>query len=251
MNILIIEDENNTAELLKEFIEESEHCIVVNICQSIENSVRFLTKHQSKIDLIFMDIHLADGECFEIFNQIEIEKPIVFCTAYDEYMLDAFNNNGIGYILKPFQQKDIDLVISKINLIKSSFRDINNLLQETNSDQKSFQKSFIVRSREKMIPLLVNDIAFVHLENEIVYVTKFDGNQFAIFKTINEIETAINPHNFFRINRQMIINRLAIKDFEPFFNRKVVVNLTIPIEKKPIVSRLKVTPFIEWVESPK
>lgn len=251
MNILIVEDENETAELLKEFIEENEQCLVVNICQSIESTVKYLTKNQSKLDLIFMDILLADGESFEIFNQIEVTKPVVFCTAFNEYMLKAFENNGIGYILKPFQQKNIDKVLSKIGLIKSSFGNINTIIKETSSTQKSYQKSFIVRSREKMIPLEVEQIAFILLEDEIVYAYEFNGNRSAIFKTINEIESAIDPDSFFRINRQMVINRKAIKDIEPYFNRKVIANLIISVKKKPIVSRLKVTPFKNWIENPK
>jgi two-component system, LytTR family, response regulator LytT len=251
MNILIIEDENKTAELLKEFIEENEHCLVVNICQSIENTVKYLTKNQSKLDLIFMDIQLADGESFEIFNQIEVTKPVVFCTAFDKYMLKAFKNNGIGYILKPFQQKDIDIAISKVALIKSSFSNIGNLVQETNPTQKSYQNSFIVRFREKMIPLAVEDIALFQLENEVVYAYEFNGKRSAIFKTINEIENAIDPKIYFRINRQMIINRKAIKNIEPFFNRKIIVNLTVLVKNKPIVSRLKVTPFKKWIENPR
>ncbi len=251
MNILIVEDENKTAELLKEFIEENEECLVVDICQSIENTVKYLTRNQSKLDLIFMDIQLADGECFEVFDQIEVTKPVVFCTAFDEFMLKAFKSNGIDYILKPFQQKDVEAAISKMGLIKSSFNDIDKCIQETTPTKKSYQNSFIVRSREKMIPLAVENIAFIHLEHEVVYAHEFNGNRSAIFKTINEIEDAISPENFFRINRQMIINRQAIKDIEPFFNRKVIVNLTIPVTKKPIVSRLKVTSFLEWVENPK
>jgi len=249
MNILIIEDENQTAELLKEFIEENEHCLVVNVCQSIESAVKYLTKNQSKLDLIFMDIQVADGESFEIFNQIEVIKPVVFCTAFNDHMLKAFENNGIGYILKPFQQKNIDKVLSKIDLIKSSFTNINSIIQEPNLVQKSYQKSFIVRSREKMIPLSIENIAFIQLEDEIVYAYKFNGNRAAIFKTINEIENAINPDSFFRINRQMIVNRKAIKHIEPYFNRKVIVNLVISVKNKPIVSRLKVTPFKRWVEN--
>jgi len=251
MNILIVEDENQTADLLQEFIEENEQCLVVNISQSIEDTVRYLTKNQSKLDLIFMDIQLADGESFEIFNQIEVTKPVVFCTAFDTYTLKAFKSNGIDYILKPFQQKDINTAISKVELIKSSFNDINKILQHKPTIQKNYQTSFIVRSREKMIPLSVESIAFINLEHEVVNVYDSHGNKSAIFKTINEIEKVIPPEYFFRINRQMIVNRKAIKDIEPFFNRKVIVNLIFPVKKKPIVSRLKVTPFLEWVENPK
>lgn len=250
MNILIIEDENKTAALLKGMIEEHDNCLVVNTCQSISSAVSYLQKNQAKLDLIFMDIQLADGESFEIFEQIAITKPVIFCTAFDDFMLKAFKNNGIDYILKPFQQNDIDAAIHKVALIKSSFGNIPEIARTEITPQKSFQNSFIVRFREKMIPILVEDIAFIYLENETPHVYTFHGEQSAIFKTMDEIEHVINPNQFFRINRQMIVNRKAIKDIEPYFNRKVIVNLSIPVKDKLVVSRLKVSPFKDWIEKP-
>lgn len=250
MNILIIEDENKTAALLKKMIEEHDNCLVVNTCQSISNSVKYLQKNQAKLDLIFMDIQLADGESFEIFQQIEVNKPVIFCTAFNDFMLKAFKSNGIDYILKPFQQKDIDAAIHKVDIIKSSFQSIPQIFPQETPSKKTFQNSFIVRFREKMIPILVEDIAFIYLENETPHVYTFHGEQSAIFKTMDEIESAIDPNQFFRINRQMIVNRKAIKDIEPYFNRKVIVNLTIAAKDKLIVSRLKVSPFKEWIEKP-
>jgi response regulator of citrate/malate metabolism len=118
MNVLIIEDENKTAQLLKEMIENHNDYLVVNICQSITSSVAYLKINQEKLDLIFMDIQLSDGESFEIFNLIEITKPVIFCTAFDDFMLKAFKNKGIDYILKPFQQKDIDVALNKLISLK-------------------------------------------------------------------------------------------------------------------------------------
>ncbi|MEA5139035.1 LytR/AlgR family response regulator transcription factor [Arcicella rigui] len=250
MNILIIEDENKTASLLKEMIEEQEHCLVVNICQSISSSVQYLTKNQEKIDLIFMDILLADGESFEIFKQITVTKPVIFCTAYDNYMLKAFKNNGIDYILKPFQQKDINAALDKIGFIKLSLSKINDLLEVRQTKPKTYQQAFIVESREKLIPVFVADIAIFILKNEHVYAIQFNGEKVSIFKPLDEIELSINPSIFFRINRQMIVNRKAIKDIEPFFNRKVIINLTVESAEKIIVSRLRVSDFKKWIENP-
>ena len=250
MNILIIEDENKTASLLKEMIEEQEHCLVVNICQSISSSVQYLNKNQEKIDLIFMDILLADGESFEIFKQTNVTKPVIFCTAYNSYMLKAFKNNGIDYILKPFQQKDINDALEKLNVIKISLSKINDLLDARQTKSKTYQQAFIVEFREKMIPILVSDIAFFMLKNENVYALQFNGEKVAISKSLDEIELLIDPNTFFRVNRQMIVNRIAIKDIEPFFSRKVIINLRIDISEKIIVSRLKVSDFKKWIENP-
>ncbi len=250
MNVLIIEDENKTAQLLKEMIENHNDYLVVNICQSITSSVAYLKKNQEKLDLLFMDIQLSDGESFEIFNLIEVTKPVIFCTAFDDFMLKAFKNKGIDYILKPFQQKDVDAALKKVDFIKNTFTpSITARLKEI---QKSptFQTSFIVQQKEKMIPLSVTSIAFIFIEYDIVYALTFDNIKSAIFKSLDEIETAINPQDFFRINRQMIVHRNAVKDIVPYFNRKIIVNLTINNKDKAIVSRLKVTPFKDWLEKP-
>ena len=120
MNILVIEDESKTAYLLKEMIENNADYLVVQICQSIKSSVSYLKKNQQKLDLIFMDVQLSDGESFEIFDLIDVKKPVIFCTAFDSYLLKAFKNKGVDYILKPFQQKDVELALNKVNFIKSA-----------------------------------------------------------------------------------------------------------------------------------
>ena len=251
MNILIIEDEKNTADLLKEFIEQHPRYLVANICDSIEDSINYLQKNHDKLDLIFMDIQLADGDSFEIFEQIEVTIPVVFCTAYDSFTLKAFKNNGIDYILKPVKEHDIEQAIAKIEQLKSSFgtNPISQIKDLLFKDQ-AYQTSFLVRFRDKMYPVLVSDIAFAYSHNEVVYLFKFNGEKHIVSKTLDGIENVVSPQQFFRINRQMIVNRKAINDIETYFNRKVVAHLCIEPPEKAIVSRLKVTPFLSWVEKP-
>lgn len=249
MNILIIEDEKDTAVLLKEFIEQHPQYLVTNICDSIEDSVNYLQKNQAKLDLIFMDIQLADGESFEIFEQIEVTIPVVFCTAYDSFTLKAFKNNGIDYILKPVKEYDIEQAIAKIEQLKNKF--VSNPITQIKdllSKDQAYQTSFLVRFRDKMYPVLVSDIAFAYLDNGVVYLFNFKGEKHIILKTLDEIENVVSPQQFFRINRQMIINRDAVKEIESYFNRKVVARLSIDTPEKAIVSRLKVPLFLSWVE---
>jgi two-component system, LytTR family, response regulator LytT len=252
MNILIIEDEKKTAALLRDIIEKHEDKLVVNVCEGIDDSVAYLLKNQLKLDLIFMDIQLSDGLSFEIFNRLKITIPVVFCTAYDDYMLTAFKNNGIYYILKPFREKDIELAFEKITQLKTTFSNPDTPLDLENFFVKEpvLQTCFLVRYREKMLPIQVRDIAFIFFVDETVFLYNFSGEKFIIAKTMEQLENAISPRQFYRVNRQMIINRKIIKDIEPYFNRKVVVHLTIPFSDKVIVSRLKVSPFLEWIESP-
>jgi two-component system, LytTR family, response regulator LytT len=251
MKILIVEDEQKTALLLKEFIEWHPTYNVVAICDSIESAVSYLRQHQQDLDVVFMDIQLSDGQSFEIFDKIAVNLPVVFCTSYDEYTLKAFKNQGIDFILKPFNETDIRQTIAKVEDLKGRFinhayQNLN--LQEIKPEKKDYQTSFLIRYREKIYPISVSDIAFIYLENEIVYLSNFKGEKNPVFKTLDEIENAVSPDQFYRINRQMLINRKAIKEIETYFNQRVVVHLTVPTPEKALVPRLKVTSFLSWVE---
>lgn len=251
MKVLIIEDEHKTALLLKEFIEWHQSYSVEAICDSVETAAEYLRHNQQNLDVIFMDIQLSDGQCFEIFDKISITLPIVFCTSYDEYTFKAFKHHGIDFIVKPFSAMDIRQTIAKVEALKGSFSSstIDNAnIKELITEKKSYQTSFLIRFREKIYPVQVVDIAFVYLENEVVYLYTFKGEKHPIFKTLDDIEKAISPEQFYRINRQMIINRKAVKEIEPHFNQKVVVKLIIPTPEQNLVSRLKVTPFLSWIE---
>lgn len=249
MKILIVEDEQKTALLLKEFIEWHPTYSVVAICDSIETSVNYLRQHQQDLDVVFMDIQLSDGQSFEIFDKISVNLPVVFCTSYNEFTLKAFKNQGIDYILKPFDATDIRKTIAKVEALKGNFREHTaNSLKEVLVEKPTYQTSFLIRFREKIYPVLVSDIAFVYLENETAYLYSLKGEKHPIFKTLDDIENLISPDQFYRISRQMIINRKAIKEIEPYFNQRLVVHLTVPTPEKALVVRLKVAPFLSWVE---
>ena len=249
MNVLVVEDETYTAELLKEIIENNSNFLVINITKSIVDTVRFLSKHQDKIDLMFLDIQLEDGYCFEIFKHIDVTVPVIFCTAYDEYTLNAIKNNGIEYILKPFQEKEIDEALKKFKKLVGHIQNkgINSLIMPTQTH--SYQERFLTQIREKSIVIYTKDVAVFYIENEIVYMFTFDGNKYPLFKNMEYVEVACNPQSFFRINRQMIVNRNAVVSMQPYFNRKVFVQIKVSIPEKPIVSRLKVSSFKKWLET--
>lgn len=251
MKVLIVEDEQKTALMLKEFIEWHATYTVVNICDSVESTVNYLRQHQQELDVVFMDIELSDGQCFEIFDKISVNLPVIFCTSYNEFVLKAFKNRGIDYILKPFNQDDIRQTIAKVEALKGNFAhhaSITANLKEVLVQKPTYQTSFLIRFREKIYPVSVADIAFVYLENETAYLYNFKGEKHPVFKTLDDIENALSPDQFYRINRQMLINRKAIKEIEQYFNQRIVVHLTVPIPEKPLVPRLKVAPFLSWVE---
>ena len=249
MKILIVEDEQKTALLLKEFIEWHPTYSVESICDSVETAVNYLRQHQQDLDVVFMDIQLSDGQSFEIFDKISVNLPVVFCTSYNEFTLKAFKNQGIDYILKPFDAMDIRQTIAKVEALKGNFRQHTaNTLKEVLTQKPTYQTSFLIRFREKIYPVLVADIAFVYLENETAYLYNFKGEKHPIFKTLDEIENAVSPDQFYRVSRQMIINRKAIKEIEPYFNQRLVVHLTVPTPEKALVPRLKVSSFLNWIE---
>ncbi len=250
MNILIVEDEPRTARLLREFIlAYDDSNSVLEICDSVESTVHFLQTTAHRIDLLFMDIRLADGNSFDIFQKVPIHIPVIFCTAYEDHLMEAFKSNGIDYILKPFHEKDIEQAFRKLDQIRQSLLLAPSLpfrIEQALANRS--QSSFLVKFREKMYPVAVRDIAAVALENEVVYLYTFSKEKHAVFRPIDDIEAALDPQTFFRVNRQMILNRDAILEMEPFFNRRVIVTLKVPTADRPLVSRLKVTPFLEWVE---
>lgn len=249
MNVLIVEDESHTALLLQEIIEQDSDFIVVEKLESVVESVQYLSKHQKNLDLLFFDIQLADGHSFEIFKHIDVIVPVIFCTAYDEYAMNAIKNNGIDYILKPIKGEEIHKALNKYkNLITNLQSNIPLPINFETKESKPYQQSFLTQHREKTLIVKGEDIALFSIQNEMVYLYKFDGKKLPLFKKLDFIETVCDPYQFFRINRQMLVNRKAIVSFEPYFNRKIVIELQISTAEKVIVSRLKVTKFKAWLK---
>ncbi len=252
MKILIIEDEPHNAQILSEIIVQLKpNSTILKSIESIEQAVYYLTDQNNTPDLIFADIQLADGLSFEIFSKIKIKCPIIFCTAYDQYTLQAFKTNGIEYILKPVKEEDIEAAFIKYETLKESLKpdnDIVSLLKQTFSQKDNYKTSILVNYKDSFIPIGVNKIAFFIVENEILYIQTLDNQRYHVFKTMSEIESSIDPSLFFKINRQVLLNKNAIKEVQPYFNRKVVIKTDVRIKEQLIVSRLKVTEFMNWIE---
>jgi len=250
MNVLIVEDEPHTASLLQEIIEQDDDFIVTEKLESVAETVQYLSKYQKNLDLLFFDIQLADGQSFEIFKHVDVVAPIVFCTAYDEYTLQAIKNNGIDYVLKPFKEEEIHKALQKYKRLIATLQERNMAPVYFQPDKtKPYQQSFLTQYREKSLVKRVEEIALFHIKSETVYLYTFTGEKFSLFKKLDYIESVCDPNHFFRINRQMLVNREAVISFEPYFNRKIVLQLKIKTADKAIVSRLKVTSFKEWLES--
>ncbi len=248
MRILIIEDEKLTANDLVFSIQEVRpNFTVIKILASVKSAITFL-KTEPAIDLIFSDIQLTDGLSFEIFKAIEIDAPIIFCTAYDEYALNAFDVNGIAYLLKPFTTEAIKIAIEKFEkLTQQKDNKLTQLLQYMEQSNKpKASPSLLVYQGEKIIPVPFNDIALMYLKNGIVKLHTFDNQIFIASETLEELEK-INDTNFFRVNRQYLVHQKAIKNAAKYFNRRLVLHLHIRFDEKIIISKEKAPVFLDWL----
>jgi two-component system LytT family response regulator len=250
MKTIIIEDEIIAAETLKSLITAIEKDIEVEvILQSIEESVEWIETHPSP-DLVFMDVHLADGSAFMIFDNVEIKCPVIFTTAYDEYALKAFEVNSIDYILKPINRAALEKAISKYHKLNvnasPSQNTIEDLLDTLNRHNKSYKRYFLVPERDKLIPLAINDVYYICIDARVVKIVTSDNQSRYFDRTLDEIMNELDPAQFFRANRQYIISRSSIKDMSLWFGNKLSVNLKIPVNERIIISKARVKEFKQW-----
>lgn len=255
MNVVIIEDEPVIAENLKLILMDLDGFIsVLKVLSSVKSSVEWLKENQSSCDLLLMDIHLTDGLSFEIFNEVKSNIPIIFITAYDQYALEAFKVKGIDYILKPFDKTKIKQSIEKFkSLTQTESNTINSeslkhlidvVTSKTSSPNRS---SYLVYHQDKLIPLAVKDICWFYKSNLITYACTAANKRFVIDDTLDKIQSEISSVNFYRANRQFIVEKSAIENIAFYFNGRLIVNIQPKPDEKIIVSKAKATDFKNWL----
>jgi two-component system, LytTR family, response regulator LytT len=250
MKIVIIEDEQLTADDLAETILRIAPGVqIVAKLNSVKDSVSWFRKNEQP-DLIFSDIQLGDGLCFEIFRKQPISTPVIFCTAFDEYALAAFKAHGIDYILKPFDELTIANALKRYKELEEKFlgntRQIDKILQLFENRKNQKQGSVLVYHKDKILPVKTEDIALFYIENEITYLITFGQKNFTISKSLEELEE-ITGNVFYRANRQYLVNRKAVKEASQYFARKLSINLSIPFNETITVSKVKVPDFLNWL----
>lgn len=254
MNILIIEDEPGIVrDLSGLFLKIDPSINIIENLDSIESAVNFL-KENHQPDLVFMDIHLADGLSFEIFKQVHITCPVVFLTAYDEYAIEAFKVNSIDYILKPFTQADIEKSLKKFKELtkhfggqKEFYIKVEEVLKALKTE--TVKTTFLVSLSGKYFPITVNEIAYFYIDNGITYINTFTGKKHNIIYSLDEIEKKVDEKGFYRANRQFIINFNAVREIQHFFNRKLAVKLKVPVKETVVISKARSSDFLKWMES--
>jgi len=253
MNIIIIEDEFRAAKSLENLILGLKpNAKIIGVYDSIETSIDALSK-EMKPDLIFMDIHLSDGLSFEIFKQVEITCPVIFCTAFDQYMLDAFKSKGVDYILKPFSKEDIAEAFRKVEELKKHFQknelpELASLLQNMIQPKSNSKSNFLVFKNQKYTTVLTENIAYFFIHNEITHLMTFDKEQFQLSQTLGQVAELVSDKQFFRVNRQYLVNFKAIKEMKHYFQRKILVKLMIETPEQLFINKEKTHSFFTWLE---
>src|SRR5687767_5879589 len=256
MKVLIIEDEELAVKKLRKTLESVDSSAeVVGVADSIRSSVNWLEQNPSP-DLILMDIELADGQSFEIFNLIEVKSPVIFTTSYDEYALKAFKVNSVDYLLKPIQKDELEASISKFRSLQKVFNgrtseelQITTLVKELQQtlQHKEYRKRFLVKHMQKLVSIEVDRIAYFFSDDRLTFFKTTDDKKYVIDYTIDEIENMVDSHQFFRINRGFLVSVKSIDQINDYFGNRLKLNLKPGIEKEALVSREKVTPFKDWM----
>jgi two-component system, LytTR family, response regulator LytT len=221
---------------------------VLAILPGVAESVSWLKQYAGNCDLLFMDIRLNDGLSFDIFSQIEVTLPVVFITAYDDYALQAFKANGIDYILKPFDEAELKQALVKFNRLRSD--QYTQLLKIAEGMKAvTYKQSFLVHTRDKLIPVTVAQISWFYTANEIVYAGTTDNKQFIIDSTMEQLQQQLDPAQFFRANRQFIIQRKAVLEVDFYFNGRLAVKINPPAKEQILISKARVPEFKQWMNA--
>ena len=251
MLTIIIEDEKPAARLLQRKLEK-QNIIVDVMLHSVEESIAWFSNNEHP-DLIFLDIQLSDGLSFEIFEKVAIKSAIIFTTAYDEYALKAFKLNSIDYLLKPIDEDELEIAVTKFkaNLpkvetsLQLDFEQIKKMFQ--NPFDKNYKTRFTVKIGQQLKVILIEDIECFYSENKGTYIHTFDNRDYLIDSTLEVLEQELDPKNFFRISRKFIVPLKSIKEILLYSNSRLKIILPTYKDDEVIVSREKVQEFKTWI----
>ena len=254
MKALIIEDEKAAVRNLMALLGEVDPDIeVIDVLDSITDSVEWFQSHPMP-ELIFLDIHLADGSAFEIFGHVDISCPIIFTTAYDEYALKAFKVNSVDYLLKPIDADDIRKALDKLSRLQSTAVEKEAIdysaVMQALKRVEGYKTPFLITVKgEKLLPVSVDMILFFYIADGNVKAVMTDGKEYLFTQTLDELADSLDPALFFRINRQYLISRKAVQDIDLWFNGRLAINLIVPTLDRILVSKARVPDFKTWFTS--
>ena len=253
MKVLIAEDEKLAAERLQDLLQQcAPEAVVLDQVDSVTDAVSFLKKTKG-LDLLLLDIQLADGKSFEIFEKIDIDIPVIFTTAYDQYAIHAFKFHSIDYLLKPIQQDDLIQALRKLKKFSVPRGpepiDIQALKELLNKTHKSFKERFMIKTGNKLQYKLTSDIAYFFAEGkEAFLVTKNENRKFLIDQTLEDLELVLDPRQFFRISRKFVIHIDSIREIKGSVSTRMEVKLNQSCEHDLSVSRDRAQELKAWLD---
>ncbi len=257
MKILIVEDEELAVKKLKKTLfSVDEGAEVVGEADSISSTVNWLQQNTAP-DLILMDIELADGQSFEVFNQVQVKSPVIFITSYDEYALKAFKVNSVDYLLKPVQKEDLEVALNKYRDLKKMYKTdsaspqimIDDLVKELQHklQTKEFRKRFLVKHGQKLVSVEIDDIAYFFSDGRLNFFKTTDNKKYVVDYTMDELAEMLDPQKYYRISRSFYISVNSVAQIHDYFGNRLMLQLRPETEKEAIVSREKVTEFKTWL----
>lgn len=256
MNVLLVEDEELAAFRLTELLSKvAPQAQVVQTTASVEASVEYLQTNPA-LDLIFMDIELADGQSFEIFEQTSLAAPVIFTTSYDEYAIKAFKVNSIDYLLKPIKETELAASLQKYQRLNPQPEpspigavSIDALVQQLRQQTypKEYRRRFLVRHLSQWLPVDVSEIAYFQFEERVTLMRTLTGQKYALDYKLDELEAMLDPALFFRANRQFIVSVQAVQQIHPYFHHKLKLTIKPTPSEDVIVSRERATDFKVWM----
>ncbi|MBK8506602.1 MAG: response regulator transcription factor [Saprospiraceae bacterium] len=250
MKALIIEDEPHAASRLQKYVNEIDKNIeFLAVLESIDSAVAWFSE-QPAPDLVFMDIHLSDGNCFEIFDRVEVPSPIIFATAYDEYALRAFEQHSIDYILKPIKKKDLERALAKLDKYRTAPDDLDRSSGITDEDDApNGIRRFLIKVGPKINLIRLDDIAYFYSKDKITFAITKKGRRFPLNKSLEVLEQEVPDQEFFRINRKFIIHMDSIASMNSHTKGRVKIDLEPKAELESIVSTERSPHFKKWLLS--
>ena len=247
MKVLIIEDEQPAVNRLEKLIKEMDNSIeIIASLDSVEAVLDWAQKEEMP-DLLFLDIHLADGSAFEIFTRIKISKPIIFTTAYDQYAIQAFKVNAIDYLLKPIKKDELKTALEKYNTLQATTSfDYAKLAQQLQKEKSQRLKRFLIRVGQNLKTIEIKDVAYFYTENKITFLTTSEGKRYAVDYSLDKLEEDLDNEIFFRVNRQFIVRVSSIAKMVTVSKSRVKIVLE-PCSIDTIVSTERSGKFKRWL----
>lgn len=253
MNVIIIEDEKPAVEKLIILLKKYDEGIaVLGKASSVKSGVELIQNHADELDLIFMDIQLTDGLSFEIFESVNIKKPIIFITAFDQYALEAFQSHAIDYLLKPITFEAVKNSLNKLKSLQQSnpeqdnLNNLNSILSKL--QQKNYKERFMVKIGDHIHSILTADILFFYAEGRDAYFINKENKKYLIDHKLESLTELLDPKIYFRANRSHIVNIDAIKDVLVYSNSRLKLSLSVSFDQEVIISREKVAAFKAWYD---